>query len=74
MVASLAEAAAQELQLSPMLLRAMALYHDIGKIDSPQFFTENSSVYENPHAQLTPRESAKIIIAHIAPAWKRPSR
>lgn len=66
MVASLAEAAAQELQLSPILLRAMALYHDIGKIDSPQFFTENSSVYENPHTQLTPRESAKIIIAHIS--------
>jgi len=66
MVASLAEAAAQELQLSPILLRAMALYHDIGKIDSPQFFTENSSVYENPHTQLTPRDSAKIIIAHIS--------
>lgn len=66
MVASLAEAAAQELQLSPILLRAMALYHDIGKIDNPQFFTENSSVYENPHSQLTPRDSAKIIIAHIS--------
>jgi putative nucleotidyltransferase with HDIG domain len=65
MVASLAESAAQELQLSPILLRAMALYHDIGKIDSPQFFTENASVYENPHTQLAPRESAKIIIAHI---------
>jgi putative nucleotidyltransferase with HDIG domain len=66
MVASLAEAAAQELQLSPILVRAMALYHDIGKIDNPQFFTENSSVYENPHTQLTPRDSAKIIIAHIS--------
>jgi putative nucleotidyltransferase with HDIG domain len=66
MVASLAEAAAQELQLSPILLRAMALYHDIGKIENPQFFTENSSVYENPHTQLTPRDSAKIIIAHIS--------
>jgi hypothetical protein len=66
MVASLAEAAAQELQLSPILVRAMALYHDIGKIDSPQFFTENSSVYEDPHTQLTPRDSAKIIIAHIS--------
>lgn len=66
MVAALAEAAAQELQLSPILLRAMALYHDIGKIENPQFFTENSSVYENPHTQLTPRDSAKIIIAHIS--------
>jgi len=71
MVASLAESAAQELQLSPILLRAMALYHDIGKIDSPQFFTENSSVYESPHAKLTPRESAKIIIAHISAGMEK---
>ena len=65
MVASLAEAAAQELELSPLLVRAMALYHDIGKVDNPQFFTENQSVYEDPHVQLTPLESAKIIISHI---------
>ncbi len=71
MVASLAESAAQELQLSPILLRAMALYHDIGKIDNPQFFTENASVYENPHGKLTPRESAKIIIAHISAGMEK---
>jgi hypothetical protein len=65
MVASLAEAAAQELELSPLLVRAMALYHDIGKIDNPQFFTENQSVYEDPHVQLTPLDSAKVIISHI---------
>jgi putative nucleotidyltransferase with HDIG domain len=65
MVASLAEAAAQELELSPLLVRAMALYHDIGKVDNPQFFTENQSVYEDPHVQLTPLESAKVIISHI---------
>jgi hypothetical protein len=65
MVASLAEAAAQELELSPLLVRAMALYHDIGKIDNPQFFTENQSVYEDAHGQLTPLESAKVIISHI---------
>jgi putative nucleotidyltransferase with HDIG domain len=65
MVASLAEAAAQELELSPLLVRAMALYHDIGKIDNPQFYTENQSVYENPHGQLTALESARIIISHI---------
>ena len=65
MVASLAEAAAQELELSPLLVRAMALYHDIGKIDNPQFFTENQSVYEDPHGKLTPLESAKVIISHI---------
>ncbi len=65
MVASLAEAAAQELELSPLLVRAMALYHDIGKVDNPQFFTENQSVYEDPHGKLTPLESAKVIISHI---------
>lgn len=65
MVASLSEAAAQELELSPLLVRAMALYHDIGKVDNPQFFTENQSVYEDPHGQLTPLESAKVIISHI---------
>ncbi len=65
MVASLAEAAAQELELSPLLVRAMALYHDIGKIDNPQFFTENQSVYDDPHGQLSALESAKIIISHI---------
>jgi cyclic-di-AMP phosphodiesterase PgpH len=65
MVASLAEAAAQDLDLSPLLVRAMALYHDLGKIENPQFFTENQSVYENPHGQLTPLDSAKVIIAHI---------
>ena len=66
MVASLAEAAAKELELSPLLVRAMALYHDIGKIDNPQFFTENQSMYEDPHGKLTPLESAKVIISHIA--------
>lgn len=73
MVATLAEAAAQELELSPLLLRAMALYHDIGKVDNPQFFTENQSVYEDPHAQLTPLESAKVIISHIPLGLRRPS-
>lgn len=65
MVASLAEAAAQELDLSPLLVRAMALYHDLGKIENPQFFTENQSVYDDPHGQLTPLDSAKVIISHI---------
>jgi len=65
MVASLAEAAAQELDLSPLLVRAMALYHDLGKIETPQFFTENQSVYDDPHGQLTPLDSAKVIISHI---------
>jgi hypothetical protein len=43
----------------------MALYHDLGKIQNPHFFTENHTVYKNPHDNLTPRESSKNIIAHI---------
>ncbi len=65
MVASLAEAAADQLKISPLWLRAMALYHDIGKIDQPQFFTENHTIYENPHPKLSPEQSAKMIIAHL---------
>lgn len=65
MVASLAESAALDLNLSPLLLTAMALYHDIGKTDSPQFFTENHSVYTSPHENLTPLESARAIITHV---------
>jgi len=65
MVASLAESSALELRLSPLLLTAMALYHDIGKIGNPQFFTENQTIYPDPHDRLSPRESAKMIIAHL---------
>ena len=65
MVASLAESAAVDLNISPLMLTAMALYHDIGKTDSPQFFTENHSVYSSPHENLTALESARAIIAHV---------
>jgi putative nucleotidyltransferase with HDIG domain len=71
MVASLSEAAASELHLSPLLLTAMALYHDIGKIDNPQFFTENHTIYPNPHDKLQPRDSAKMIISHITEGIER---
>lgn len=67
MVASLSETAALDLNLSPYLLTAMALYHDIGKIENPQLFTENNTVYpDNPHDKLSPQESAKMIISHIS--------
>ncbi|MCK4836310.1 MAG: HDIG domain-containing protein [Candidatus Aminicenantes bacterium] len=67
MVASLSETAALDLNLSPYLITAMALYHDIGKIENPQFFTENNTVYpDNTHDKLNPQESAKMIIAHIS--------
>jgi len=71
MVSSLSESAAHDLSISPLLLNAMALYHDIGKIDNPQVFTENHSIYENPHNNLTCKESAKNIISHIHNGVKR---
>jgi putative nucleotidyltransferase with HDIG domain len=71
MVASLAETAALDLDLSPQLVTAMALYHDLGKIDNPHFFTENHTVYKNPHDNLPPRESSKNIIAHIPDGLER---
>lgn len=75
MVATLSETAALDLGLSPLLLSAMALYHDIGKIENPQFFTENNSVYpDDPHNKLTPQDSAKMIINHISDGMERANK
>ncbi|WP_299528495.1 HDIG domain-containing metalloprotein [uncultured Lutibacter sp.] len=64
-VANLAEACANEVKANSMLVRTGALYHDIGKMDNPMFFTENQSTNVNPHNELTPKDSAQIIINHI---------
>ncbi|MEX0312647.1 MAG: HD family phosphohydrolase [Allomuricauda sp.] len=64
-VANLAEAAANEIGANAMLARVGALYHDIGKMNNPTFFTENQITSVNPHDDLPPRESAKIIIDHV---------
>ena len=64
-VANLAEAAANEIGANAMLVRVGALYHDIGKMLHPTFFTENQITNVNPHDELMPRESAKIIIDHV---------
>jgi putative nucleotidyltransferase with HDIG domain len=64
-VANLAEASANEIHANSMLVRTGALYHDIGKMDNPMYFTENQSTNVNPHNELTPRDSAQIIINHI---------
>jgi putative nucleotidyltransferase with HDIG domain len=64
-VANLAEASANEIHANSMLVRTGALYHDIGKMDNPMYFTENQSTNVNPHDELTPKDSAQIIINHI---------
>lgn len=64
-VANLAEAAANEIGANAMLVRVGALYHDIGKMNNPTYFTENQVSNINPHDDLTPAASAEIIINHV---------
>jgi putative nucleotidyltransferase with HDIG domain len=63
-VANLAEAAANEIGANSLLIRVGALYHDIGKMKNPIYFTENQTTSVSPHDELSPRESAEIIINH----------
>ena len=64
-VANLAEASANEIGANAMLVRVGALYHDIGKMKNPTYFIENQSTGINPHDELSPKESSKIIIDHV---------
>ena len=64
-VANLAEASANEIGANSMMVRVGALYHDIGKMKDPTFFTENQSTIINPHNELSNKESAKVIINHV---------
>lgn len=64
-VSNLAMAAAARLGANASLLRTGALYHDIGKMMNPAFFTENQAPGMNPHAGLPFEESARIIINHV---------
>ncbi len=69
-VSNLATEAAHRIGANVQLVRAGALYHDIGKIDNPAFFTENQYGV-NPHDALTPIQSARIITRHISDGLKR---
>ena len=63
LVASLAEAAAEEVGADPILIRVSSYYHDVGKLRCPACFKENQNG-RNMHDELDPYESAKRIIAH----------
>jgi cyclic-di-AMP phosphodiesterase PgpH len=63
-VATLAEKAAEELKLNAPLVKASALYHDIGKLKMPEYFIENRS-REDVHKDLTPSMSSLVIINHV---------
>lgn len=64
-VANLAEEAVYAVNGNPLLVRVGALYHDIGKIDLPQYFIENLGSSMNPHSEISPLESAQILIHHV---------
>lgn len=68
-VSNLASDAAQYIGANVQLVRAGALYHDIGKMRNPAFFTENQHGV-NPHDTLSPEQSARIIIAHVTDGVK----
>ena len=69
-LSNLVAEAAREIGANSQLARAGALYHDIGKMDNPAFFTENQHDV-NPHEVLTPEQSAKIVIRHVTDGLKR---
>ena len=64
-VSNLAEEAIREIGGDSLLVRTGALYHDIGKMNTPLYFIENQSTGINPHDDLAPEESAQIIIDHV---------
>ena len=64
-VANLAEAAANEIGANSLLVRVGSLYHDIGKINAPSFYSENQKSPVSPHEDLTPEQSAEIIVNHV---------
>lgn len=65
MVASLSEKVASEIGANPLLCRCCALYHDIGKLVKPEYFTENQKGEENPHKNQSPSMSAIILKSHV---------
>jgi putative nucleotidyltransferase with HDIG domain len=65
MVASLAEEAAKAIGANALLVRIGCYYHDIGKTAAPNMFIENQSGGPNPHDQIDPKKSARIISNHV---------
>jgi hypothetical protein len=70
MVGTLADAGARAIGANPLLARAMAYYHDLGKTENPTYFIENQFGIPNPHDYLEPKESAEIIRGHVTDGVK----
>lgn len=64
-VGDLAEAAADAIRADTMLTRVGAYYHDIGKLNKPEYFVENETGGESKHKDLSPTMSTLVIIAHV---------
>lgn len=64
-VANIAEEVAKRVGANPVLVHVGALFHDIGKMGRPDYFTENQKTEVSPHEGLSPMESAAIIIEHV---------
>jgi len=64
-VASLAQAAADEIGANSLLARVSAYFHDVGKLTKPNFFAENIQMQTNPHDDLAPSMSTLVITAHV---------
>lgn len=65
-VGSLAEAAAEAIEAHSLLTRVASYYHDIGKLEKPEYFVENQGHgFKNPHDRLAPSMSSLILTAHI---------
>ncbi|MBQ8223864.1 MAG: HDIG domain-containing protein [Bacteroides sp.] len=69
-VANLAAEAANRIDAKSQLVRTGALYHDIGKMENPVFFTENQSAGVNPHKNLSYEQSAQVVISHVTDGLK----
>lgn len=65
MVGTLSDRAARAVGANPLLARAAAYYHDLGKTEHPQFFIENQFGIQNPHDQMAPEQSAEVIRRHV---------
>lgn len=68
-VSNLASAAAAKIGANVQMVRAGALYHDVGKMRNPAFYTENQHGV-NPHDTLDPLQSARIVIGHVSEGLK----
>lgn len=69
-VSNICESCALEIGENPYLAKASAMYHDVGKLQNPEYFIENQTDGYNPHDDLIPEQSVKIITAHASNGYK----